>query len=304
VSRVRFEGVERRWPDGTYGLRGLDLEVADGELLVFVGPSGCGKSTTLRLLAGLDRPTAGRLLLGDRDVTDLPPQDRDVAMVFQNYALYPHKSVRDNLAFPLKMRGVRGAEAERRVAEAAALLDLGPLLDRKPAQLSGGQRQRVALGRAIARLQRRLHATLLYVTHDQEEAMTLGDRVALLRDGTLQQLDTPLALYERPVNTFVARFMGSPAMNLLPPEGLVPSPPDTHLVGVRPHDLAIGEPADLRRRVEVIEPVGSHLIAHLSGDLVAVLPADAGVREDDVVGLRLRRDRLHFFDARGERLPG
>src|SRR5687767_1111696 len=244
MATVTFEKAQRWYPGNDKPtVPGINLEIGDGELMVLVGPSGCGKSTSLRMLAGLEEVTAGKILIGDRDVTDLPPKDRDIAMVFQNYALYPHMSVAENMAFALKMAGVSKEERRTRVAEAARLLDLEQYLDRKPKALSGGQRQRVAMGRAIVRqpqvfcmdeplsnldaklrvstrtqiaaLQQRLGVTTVYVTHDQVEAMTMGDRVAVLKDGVLQQVDTPLGLYDRPTNLFVAGFIGSPAMNLL-----------------------------------------------------------------------------------------
>jgi multiple sugar transport system ATP-binding protein len=243
VARVRYDEATRVYP-GTDrpAVDALDLDISDGEFLVLVGPSGCGKSTSLRMLAGLERVDGGRIAIGDRDVTHLPPRDRDIAMVFQNYALYPHMSVADNMAFALRVIKVPKDERDRRVREAAKLLDLEGFLDRKPKALSGGQRQRVAMGRAIVRepqvflmdeplsnldaklrvqtrtqvaaLQRRLGTTTVYVTHDQVEAMTMGDRVAVLKDGLLQQVDTPLRLYQQPANVFVAGFIGSPAMNL------------------------------------------------------------------------------------------
>jgi multiple sugar transport system ATP-binding protein len=244
MSTISFKGASRVYPGATKpAVDSLDLEIGDGEFMVLVGPSGCGKSTSLRMLAGLEEVTTGQILIGDRDVTHLPPKDRDIAMVFQNYALYPHMSVADNMGFALKMAGVDKSERERRVKEAAELLGLSDLLDRKPKAMSGGQRQRVAMGRAIVRspqvfcmdeplsnldaklrvstrtqiaaLQQRLGVTTLYVTHDQVEAMTMGDRVAVMKDGILQQVDTPLHLYDSPANLFVAGFIGSPAMNLL-----------------------------------------------------------------------------------------
>src|SRR5450759_5799451 len=242
MASVDFEHVDKVFPDGTRAVVDCTLRIADGELVVFVGPSGCGKSTLLRLLAGLDQVTSGKLRIGDRVVNDLAPQERNVAMVFQDYALYPFMSVRRNLEFPLKMRQLPRDEMQRRVEWAAGLLDITHLLDRLPKQLSGGQRQRVAMGRAlvrepsvflldeplsnldaklrvqvraeIARIQRRLGAATLYVTHDQTEAMTMGDRVAVLRDGILQQVAVPKELYDRPDNIFVATFIGSPSMNL------------------------------------------------------------------------------------------
>ena len=242
MASVRLENVRKIYPNGYAAIRGADFEVADGELLVLVGPSGCGKSTLLRMIAGLETITEGRLSIGGRLVNDVAPKDRDIAMVFQNYALYPHMSVAENLAFGLKLRHVPGREIKRRVAEVSSVLAMEELLDRRPAQLSGGQRQRVALGRAlvrkpsvflldeplsnldarlrlsmraeIARLHRRLGATMIYVTHDQVEAMTLGERIVVLRKGEIQQIDTPIVLYERPANLFVAGFLGSPAMNV------------------------------------------------------------------------------------------
>src|SRR5919202_448835 len=244
MAKVTFEKAQRWYPGAdTPAVPGIDLEIDDGEFMVLVGPSGCGKSTTLRMLAGLEDVNEGHIYIGDRDVTHIPPKDRDIAMVFQNYALYPHMTVADNMAFALKMAKVGKDEQKKRVAEAARILGLGEFLDRRPKALSGGQRQRVAMGRAIVRqpqvfcmdeplsnldaklrvstrtqiasLQRRLGITTVYVTHDQTEAMTMGDRVAVLKDGLLQQVDTPRAMYDKPANVFVAGFIGSPAMNLL-----------------------------------------------------------------------------------------
>jgi multiple sugar transport system ATP-binding protein len=244
MASVKFQKATRTYPGGTTpAVDAIDLEIADGEFLVLVGPSGCGKSTTLRMLAGLEEVNGGQILIGDRDVTNIPPKDRDIAMVFQNYALYPHMTVAENMGFALKIAGVDKEERAARVLDAAKLLDLEPYLNRKPKALSGGQRQRVAMGRAIVRkpqvflmdeplsnldaklrvqtrtqiasLQRRLGVTTVYVTHDQVEAMTMGDRVAVLKDGVLQQVATPRELYETPKNVFVAGFIGSPAMNLL-----------------------------------------------------------------------------------------
>ena len=244
MASVSFKAATRTYPGSTIpAVNALDLEIADGEFLVLVGPSGCGKSTSLRMLAGLEEINEGAIFIGDRDVTDVAPKDRDIAMVFQNYALYPHMSVAENMGFALKIAGVDKAEIAKRVQEAAKILDLEPYLERKPKALSGGQRQRVAMGRAIVRnpqvflmdeplsnldaqlrvqtrtqiaaLQQRLGVTTVYVTHDQTEAMTMGDRVAVLKDGFLQQCATPQELYDRPINAFVAGFIGSPAMNLV-----------------------------------------------------------------------------------------
>ncbi len=243
MASITFDQATRRYPGASHpAVDALSLDIADGEFLVLVGPSGCGKSTSLRMLAGLEEVDSGAIRIGDRDVTHIPPKDRDIAMVFQNYALYPHMSVADNMGFALKIAGMDKREIRRRVEEAATILDLTDYLARKPKALSGGQRQRVAMGRAIVRqpqcflmdeplsnldaklrvqtrtqiasLQRRLGTTTVYVTHDQVEAMTMGDRVALLKDGLLQQVDTPRNLYDRPANTFVAGFIGSPAMNI------------------------------------------------------------------------------------------
>ncbi|MDI3341492.1 MAG: sn-glycerol-3-phosphate ABC transporter ATP-binding protein UgpC [Sphaerobacter sp.] len=245
MARVTFDHVTKRF-DGVVAVHDLVLAIEDGEFLVLVGPSGCGKTTALRCLAGLEEVTSGDILIGDRVVTHVPPKDRDIAMVFQNYALYPHMTVRDNLAFGLKLRGTPKEEIERRVKTVAEILGIETLLDRKPKQLSGGQRQRVALGRAIVRepqvflmdeplsnldaklrvqtraeiikLQQRLGTTTVYVTHDQVEAMTMGHRIAVMNAGVLQQLDTPQNLYDHPANLFVATFIGSPAMNVFPAE--------------------------------------------------------------------------------------
>jgi multiple sugar transport system ATP-binding protein len=331
MASVRLEGVGKVYPNGHVAARGLDLEIGDGKFMVLVGPSGCGKSTALRMIAGLESPTAGRILIGDRDVTALGPQDRDIAMVFQTYALYPHMTVRENLGFGLRMRGSARDVIDRRVVEAARALSLEPVLARKPAQLSGGQRQRVALGRAIvrepkvflfdeplsnldaklrvetraelARLHRRLGATVVYVTHDQEEAMTLGSRVAVMRDGIIQQVAAPMDLYRHPANRFVAEFVGSPAMNFLPGDTLPGG--SSRILGVRPHDIALvpqGQ-GDREARVDVVEPRGSELLVYLrlgsSGDgpeLRVVAPPEPVVEPDRVVGVRFARSRVHWFD--------
>jgi multiple sugar transport system ATP-binding protein len=246
MAEVVLDSVSKRFPDGFEAVKHMDLDVADGEFMILVGPSGCGKSTALRMIAGLEDITEGQVRIGDQVVNDMAPRDRDIAMVFQNYALYPHMTVRDNMAFPLKLASVPQEEIDKKVAEAARILDLEQHLDRRPANLSGGQRQRVAMGRAIvrdpkaflmdeplsnldaklrvqmrtevSRIQTRLGTTTVYVTHDQTEAMTLGDRVAVMRTGVLQQVGAPSELYDKPVNLFVAGFIGSPAMNFLPAE--------------------------------------------------------------------------------------
>ncbi|ANN18652.1 sugar ABC transporter ATP-binding protein [Amycolatopsis orientalis] len=341
-----YAGVDRPAVDG------LDLEVADGEFLVLVGPSGCGKSTTLRMLAGLEGVDDGSIHIGDRDVTELPPKDRDIAMVFQNYALYPHMTVGENIGFHLKLAKLGKAERERKVREAAAVLDLTEYLDRKPAKLSGGQRQRVAMGRAIVRepsvflmdeplsnldaklrvqtrtqiasLQRRLGITTLYVTHDQVEAMTMGDRVAVLKDGILQQCDTPVGLFARPVNVFVAGFIGSPAMNLLETtvdtDGAVvggtrlPLTPAQRsaltgpgiVVGVRPEGWTIGD-GGYEAVVEVVEELGSDQYLYCrDGDRVLTVrtPGMAPWQRGEPISLTPQPGAVHLFDAAtGDRLP-
>src|SRR3712207_6670434 len=244
MAEIEFKEITKRYPDGFEAVKSMELEIRDGEFMILVGPSGCGKSTALRMIAGLEDITEGDLIIGGERVNDLAPRDRDIAMVFQNYALYPHMTVRDNMGFALKLSKVDKGEIDRKVTDAARILDLEQHLDRKPANLSGGQRQRVAMGRAIvrdpkaflmdeplsnldaklrvqmrtevARIQRRLGTTMVYVTHDQTEAMTLGDRVSVMRAGILQQVDSPQVLYDHPANLFVAGFIGSPAMNFLP----------------------------------------------------------------------------------------
>src|SRR6476660_1461910 len=276
MSAIRIENVHKTYANGFAAVRGVDLTAHDGEFLVLVGPSGCGKTTLLRMIAGLESVSSGRVVIGDEDVTNVPPQERDVAMVFQDYALYPHMTVADNLAFGLRLSKMPKAERERRVARVAATLGLEELFDRKPSALSGGQRQRVAMGRAIvrepqaflmdeplsnldamlrvsmraelARMHARLNTTTVYVTHDQIEAMTLGHRVAVLREGVLQQLDTPQQLYHHPTNVFVAAFIGSPAMNLVEAHvergvayaGELTIPLPTHLHGLDENDVVLG----------------------------------------------------------------
>jgi len=312
MASVTFEAASRIYPGTTApAVDKLNLVVNDGEFLVLVGPSGCGKSTSLRMLAGLEEIDAGRILIGDKDVTNVAPKDRDIAMVFQSYALYPHMTVAENMGFALKIAGVSKDERDKRVRDAAKLLDLEPYLDRKPKALSGGQRQRVAMGRAIVReprvflmdeplsnldaklrvatrtqiaaLQRRLGITTVYVTHDQVEAMTMGDRVAVLKDGLLQQVDTPRNLYDNPANAFVAGFIGSPAMNLLtaPVVGgkaklgnleidVPASAGASVIVGIRPEGFAPSS-SGFDVLVEVVEELGSDAFVYGK-------PADSSVK--------------------------
>jgi multiple sugar transport system ATP-binding protein len=345
MAEIHFKDVTKRYPDGFEAVKAINLDINDGEFMILVGPSGCGKSTALRMIAGLEDITDGDLIIGGERVNDLAPRDRDIAMVFQNYALYPHMTVRDNMGFALKLAKTDKGEIDRKVTEAARILDLEPHLDRKPANLSGGQRQRVAMGRAIvrdpkaflmdeplsnldaklrvqmrtevARIQKRLGTTMVYVTHDQTEAMTLGDRVAVMRAGLLQQVDTPARLYEQPGNLFVAGFIGSPSMNFLPgrlednsvttPIGKIPLPDRVRrgmessgggerqvVVGIRPEhfeDAAV-EPEDhpdrmkFRTKVDVVESMGSEVYVYFdvkgeelhTADLDE-LAADAGMED-------------------------
>jgi multiple sugar transport system ATP-binding protein len=351
LASIRLEGLCKTFADGTVALSRLGLEVGDGELVVLVGPSGCGKTTALRLVAGLEEPSAGRIWLGDREVTDVPPAERDVAMVFQSYALYPHKTVAGNLGFPLRLRGMPRAEIARRVGDVAEMLGLVDQLERRPGELSGGQRQRVALGRAmvrepaaflldeplsnldavlrvetraeLARLHARLGATMLLVTHDQEEATTLGERIVVLRDGAVEQIGGPDELYERPATLFVAGFLGSPAMNALSCAAVAPDgalglpggtslrahelpvrvPPGPVVLGVRPEHLELVpvESGDLRGRVEVEERLGRETLLHVGGEdgltLRILVRRETQVELGEQVGLRARRDCLHLFDA-------
>jgi multiple sugar transport system ATP-binding protein len=358
MATVTFDNATRVYPGGEIpAVDSLNIDIADGEFLVLVGPSGCGKSTSLRMLAGLEEVTSGRILIGDRDVTAMPPKDRDVAMVFQNYALYPHMTVADNMGFALKIAGKSKAEIRQRVEEAAKILDLEPYLERKPKALSGGQRQRVAMGRAIVRqpqvflmdeplsnldaklrvqtrtqiasLQRRLGVTTVYVTHDQIEAMTMGDRVAVLKDGILQQCDTPRRMYDEPNNVFVAGFIGSPAMNLMevpvteggikfgetvqPVERSVLSGANGRVVvGVRPEDLSLSpDGTGLAIQVDVVEELGAD--AYIYGrkpdagpdekPFIARVDGRTPPMKGDIVHFAPKADHLHLFNSEsGERL--
>jgi multiple sugar transport system ATP-binding protein len=330
MASVTYERVTKRF-DGTVAVREFQLEIEDGEFIVLVGPSGCGKTTCLRMLAGLERSTEGRILIGDRVINNVPPQARDVAMVFQSYALYPHMTVYDNLAFGLRNLKVPRREIPERVRRGADMLDLTPLLKRKPKQLSGGQRQRVALGRAIVRdpaaflmdeplsnldaqlrvatraeilkLQRELGTTTVYVTHDQVEAMTMGDRIAVMREGVLQQVGPPQELYEHPANRFVAGFIGSPAMNIVPAP-LVGAGGEDRVVGFRPEHVHIDDPRSdglqFDARVEVVEYLGNEKLVHAARNgtsLTALVPVDQPVAEGEQRVFAVSRAKLHLFDA-------
>jgi len=304
VASITFEHVGKVYPGGTRAVEDVSLEVGDGEFVVLVGPSGCGKSTLLRMVAGLEEITEGILKIGDRVVNDVSPKDRDIAMVFQNYALYPHMTVFDNMAFGLKLRKMPKDEIRRRVEEAAKILEISELLDRKPKALSGGQRQRVAMGRAIVRepaaflmdeplsnldaklrvqmraelglLHARLKTTTLYVTHDQVEAMTMGDRVAVIRKGRLQQADVPRALYDHPVNLFVAGFIGSPSMNFV--YGQLEGEGDRVYASFAGHRLLV-DPAGLERRPRLADYVGKELVIGIRPEAFEIREAWAGPTE-------------------------
>ena len=334
MASVTYDNVTKRFGDTT-AVQELTLEIADGEFMVLVGPSGCGKSTALRMLAGLERVSEGRILIGDRIVNNIAPQSRDIAMVFQSYALYPHMTVYDNLAFGLRNQRVPKKDIDRRVRKAVEILDLGPLIKRKPKQLSGGQRQRVALGRAIVRepaaflmdeplsnldaklrvqtraeilkLQENLGTTTIYVTHDQVEAMTMGDRIAVMQLGVLQQVGSPEDLYRNPRNVFVAGFIGSPAMNLVPASVIDGVGGDDRIAGFRPEhiDLGNGRPDSVSfgARVEVVEYLGDEQLVHLTRKdtpLQAKLPVEENVSGGQELTFTVPRDKLFLFDAQTE----
>jgi multiple sugar transport system ATP-binding protein len=358
MATVSFDHVYKRFSADVIAVNDLNIEIADGEFLVLVGPSGCGKTTALRCVAGLETISEGNLRIGDRIVNDVAPKDRDIAMVFQSYALYPHMSVYDNLAFGLKLRKTPKADIERRVKEAAGILGLDRFLDRKPKALSGGQRQRVALGRAIvrepsvflmdeplsnldaklrvqtraeiARLHQRLGTTTVYVTHDQVEAMTMGDRIAVMKDGLLQQVGTPQQLYDGPVNVFVAGFIGSPAMNFATVKATegedlmlgnaklvlsgnaataVAARPKgaSLLIGFRPEHLDVtdgrGEVVKIPASVDVVEYLGNEELIHAQAEgneIVALIPSDRNVKSGQQIELSVPIDKLHVFDPETE----
>ena len=360
MAEVHIQSLNKKF-DEVHAVKDVNLGIRDKEFVVLVGPSGCGKTTTLRMVAGLESITSGRILIDDKVINDLPPMDRDIAMVFQNYALYPHMSVYDNMAFGLKMRKFSRADIGRRVQEAAEILGIQQLLSRKPRQLSGGQRQRVALGRAIVRhpqvflfdeplsnldaklrvqmrvelkkLHDRLGTTAIYVTHDQVEAMTLGDRVVVMKDGLVQQVGEPLELYNEPANLFVAGFLGSPAMNFASVqisetngalwaanEGIRLRVPvqiarrlgrhvrDEVMMGIRPEDLHVASDADpselgFEAMVEVVEKLGSEILLDVAvgpHTMVASVEPDVRANIHDRLRLAVNPDRLHFFDTRTE----
>ena len=364
MGAIGLSGISKVFPDGTVAVNDVDLEIADGEFVVFVGPSGCGKTTLLRLISGLESATAGQLRFDGQVINEISPRERNMAMVFQNYALYPHMTVRQNIAFALRVRKFRQSEIDERVNEAARILDLAQLLDRKPKQLSGGQRQRVAMGRAIVRhpgaflldeplsnldaklrvqlraelrrLHERLGVTTIHVTHDQVEAMTLGDRVAIFSEGALQQYDTPQALYRQPANIFVAGFIGSPAMNffqaafvgsrdgpavsmggtqlVLGPRaaGIEARPGDKVLLGIRPEHLgwrrsADAAPGALQARVELIEHIEpeAYVSASLVDPAIAIRTADELVdgSSEDKAGLAVDNARFLTLRVSADRVP-
>ena len=332
MARITLDRLTRAFGP-TEVIRDVSLDIADGELVVFVGPSGCGKSTLLRLISGLDRPTSGKVAIDGRDVTHVGAADRGLAMVFQSYALYPHMTVRQNLSFGLENTGLPRPEIAERVGAAARMLEIDPLLDRRPGQLSGGQQQRVAIGRAIVRnpvaflldeplsnldaelrvsmraeiaaLHARLGTTMVHVTHDQVEAMTLADRIVVLRAGRIEQVDTPLALFNRPANRFVAGFIGAPSMNFLPAGRFGAAPPGAETVGVRPQDLSVAE-AGIAAEVRLVEALGTETVVHgttPAGErLLAVLPGQARLAPGATITLAAGAADLHYFDSHGDRI--
>lgn len=326
MASVTLENVVKQYNEKAVILKGIDLKIEDGEFLVLVGPSGCGKSTLLRSIAGLENITSGNILIGDRIVNNVAPKDRDIAMVFQSYALYPHMTVRENMAFALKVRKFEKPEIEKRVNNAAQLLDITHLLDRLPKDMSGGQRQRVAMGRAIVRdpkvflfdeplsnldaslrtqmrvelkkLHERLKTTIIYVTHDQIEAMTLADRIVVLNKGIIQQVGTPAELFDTPSNVFVAGFIGSPSMNLL----TLTAFPDV-IAGIRPQDFVVtDENPDISGTVEIVEALGRNSHVHIKVDTDIKITAELessvtrNFKINDTIKLKIRKEKMHFFD--------
>ncbi|MCF7913363.1 MAG: sn-glycerol-3-phosphate ABC transporter ATP-binding protein UgpC [Candidatus Cloacimonetes bacterium] len=355
MAQVILNKINKIYDNKVHVVKDVSLEIKDKEFMVLVGPSGCGKSTTLRMIAGLEEITSGEITIGDRVVNELQPKDRDIAMVFQNYALYPHMTVYQNMAYGLKLRKLPKEQIEAQVQKTAVILGLEEYLDRKPKQLSGGQRQRVALGRAIVRqpqvflfdeplsnldaklrilmraeiskLHKRLDTTIIYVTHDQVEAMTMGDRITVLNDGIIQQCDTPLNLYDHPKNLFVAGFIGSPGMNMIKGQltndkhlmfnapgisfpiteeygqQLLPYVGKDVIMGVRPENILIDSDSPIEARAEVIEPMGNEIIIYLdvSGNhFLMRMEERLPLKPDDTVNIRLKDTHLHFFDTKTE----
>ncbi len=360
MASVKLQNISKEYGDGIFAVRDISIDVKDKEFLVLVGPSGCGKSTTLRMIAGLESISAGTLLIDEKVMNDVPPKDRDIAMVFQNYALYPHMTVYENMAFGLKLRKYPKHEIRERVLSAAQLLDIEEFLDRKPKALSGGQRQRVALGRAIVRnpkvflfdeplsnldaklrvqmrteiskLHSRLGATMIYVTHDQTEAMTMGDRIVVLKDGNVLQTDTTLKLYNNPLNKFVAGFIGSPSMNFI--EGVIrrkgamkfigTNAPisvtipkqmkdklklyidKSVLIGIRPEDISIGKAngSQMKALVEVVEPMGNEMFVYFkaAGATIVARIRPSNISAGEEKDLAFELSKVHFFDSITEKV--
>ena len=332
MGSIALIGAEK-WFDDVQVIKGVDLAIAEGELVIFVGPSGCGKSTLLRMIAGLEETSRGQIMIGDRDATAEPPSKRGLAMVFQSYALYPHLSVRQNVGFPLKAAGLAPAEIDARVDEAARVLKLHDYLDRRPKDLSGGQRQRVAIGRSIvrepaaflfdeplsnldaalrvemryeiAKLHQQLKATMIYVTHDQIEAMTLADRIVVLEAGRIAQVGAPRELYERPANLFVAQFIGSPRMNVMSADAVAPWAEGAAQVGVRPEHLILAD-GPLRGTVDVVEYLGaeSYVIADCgaAGRVTMRVTGEANLDPGAPITMTAAPGHIHKFDAQGRAL--
>ena len=355
MARIELKHLTKEFDKGVKVISDLNLNIDDGEFLVLVGPSGCGKSTTLRLIAGLEEVNEGEIYIGDKLVNDVPPKDRDISMVFQNYALYPHMTVYDNMGFGLKLRKFKKKEIEERVKDAADILEIGHLLKRKPKQLSGGQRQRVALGRAIVRkpkvflfdeplsnldaklrvqmrteikkIHSRLKTTMVYVTHDQVEAMTMGERISVMKDGIIHQVDTPLNLYDKPVDLFVAGFMGSPSMNfistdikngkeLVADEGniqipitekykemIVPFIGKSIVLGIRPEDIYIKDPGEdavkVSLNLEVFEPMGNEMFLYFTTGKTPIVCRTSEIisyKSNETYSVYLNLDKVHCFD--------
>jgi multiple sugar transport system ATP-binding protein len=333
VATLELANVVKEFGKTTI-IKGLDLDVGNGEFVVFVGPSGCGKSTLLRIISGLDSPTSGEIRIDGRRVNEVSAALRGCAMVFQSYALYPHMTVYDNMAFGLENMGTARPVIENKVKAAAALLRLDALLDRKPTQLSGGQRQRVAIGRAIVRepklflfdeplsnldaelrvsmrseirdLHARLKASMIYVTHDQVEAMTMADKIVVLRAGEIEQIGSPLTLYNRPCNTFVAGFIGSPRMNFLPATLVAGAPADAHTIGIRPEHALPAESGAFKIKVQQVEQLGASSLVRgtVAGQtpFELVLSGQTTIQRDDVVSVDVPKEHLHVFDSNGRRL--